>query len=302
MLKTSKTIFKANTHQYFNEHGKELSGITPVLSKHLFQGKYDNCPEDVLEKARIIGSLVHQEISDYITKGEHGFTDEFQAFLEEYGDWGYELTSEFVVSDGEDFATCIDIVEEHHDAYYLIDIKKTYELDMEYLSWQLSFGKYLFEKDTGLKVLGLKAIWLKDGKCINVDVPEKDPALIERLIQCELNGELYKEECTALSVPDASKLVTLTKRVEKLKEEQKSAKAELDAIKEQFEINMNKAGITTIDHELFKVTLTKDYTKESLDTTSLKKDNLNVYKKYLRTTPVKGGVKITLKKEKKEYE
>ena len=68
----SKVVFNEAEHKYTLE-GRELSGITRILSKHLFPDKYKNIPEATLNTAAERGSHIHKEIQKWIEKGESGY-------------------------------------------------------------------------------------------------------------------------------------------------------------------------------------------------------------------------------------
>ena len=62
-LKESGVIFDAQKHTYHLD-GKQLKGITGMIGRQLFPDTYKNVPKDVLEKARVRGSNIHQIIQD----------------------------------------------------------------------------------------------------------------------------------------------------------------------------------------------------------------------------------------------
>ena len=67
----------------FNEewHIYKLNGkIIPSVTKLLDNGEYNNVPEEILERARKKGTLVHKEIEEYLKEGKKGFTQEFEEF------------------------------------------------------------------------------------------------------------------------------------------------------------------------------------------------------------------------------
>lgn len=68
----------------YNEewHTYKLNGkIIPSVTKLLDNGEYIGVPEEVLEKARVRGTLIHKEIEEYLKENKYGFTDEFEEFL-----------------------------------------------------------------------------------------------------------------------------------------------------------------------------------------------------------------------------
>ena len=61
MLNGCGVVFNAEHHTYTLD-GKELSGITSIISKYIFPDMYSNVSESVLETARQRGSIVHSEL------------------------------------------------------------------------------------------------------------------------------------------------------------------------------------------------------------------------------------------------
>ena len=58
--------------------------IIPSVTQLLDDGTYVGIPEDILEHARIKGTLIHKEIEDYFKHNLKGYTDEFYEFLDIY--------------------------------------------------------------------------------------------------------------------------------------------------------------------------------------------------------------------------
>lgn len=66
-------------------HCYKLNGkIIPSVTQLLDDGDYEGVDKNILEYARIKGSLVHKEIEDYLRHQEMGFTAEFYEFLRIY--------------------------------------------------------------------------------------------------------------------------------------------------------------------------------------------------------------------------
>lgn len=68
----------------YNEewHTYKLKGkIIPSVTKLLDNREYLNVSEEILERARIKGTLVHKEIEEYLKEDKYGFTQEFEEFV-----------------------------------------------------------------------------------------------------------------------------------------------------------------------------------------------------------------------------
>ena len=97
------------------------------------------------------------------------------------------------MTDNEYFASPIDKVFEFgKNEADLGDIKTTSELDLKYLSWQLSIYAFLFElQNPYITVRKLYGIWLKGKRAKLVEVNRIDPRIIRELLLCEIEGRAF---------------------------------------------------------------------------------------------------------------
>ena len=93
------------------------------------------------------------------------------------------------MSDDEYIASSIDIL---FDGYDLCDVKTSAQLDVNYVSWQLSIYAYLFERQNPtLKAGRLLALWLPKpqyGRPRLVEVPRIPSGAIISLIESDKRG------------------------------------------------------------------------------------------------------------------
>ena len=187
----SRVKFDPERHTYTLPDGRELSGITPILSEILFPDKYAKVSVEVLKRAAGRGSKIHGAIEFHDTFGaRYDDIPEVEWYDRLKRENGLvTLENEYLVSDEELVASSIDVV---FTDYSLADIKTTYRLDTEYLSWQLSIYAWLFEKQNpGLKVPALYAVWLpkpKAGKPRLAKVVRRPDSDVERLLVCYRDG------------------------------------------------------------------------------------------------------------------
>lgn len=308
-LKEPKVVFDELNHTYTNEEGKQLSGVTALLKRQLFAGKYDGISEKVLEQAAERGNLIHRQIEMYETFGSDVDTlsDEARTYVTLKNANKFEtIATELLVSDGENVASGIDVVFEKKikdissDAWlseiYLCDIKTTSSLDREYLSWQLSIYKYLFLlANPSLKVAGLLACWLPKeqyGKPKLVPVDEKPMEWVKDLIETDARGEQW-ENPEKPAVQDTSLVVPqeLTRAVADFLRAEKQAKE----MKERLRELMEDHGVSKWENDDFVATLTAPSESTTFDTKAFKAAHPEEYEHYLKTTTRKGSFKIALK-------
>ena len=204
------------------------------------------------------------------------------------------IAHEYLVTDSNKYASAIDLVFENEDGTVdLADIKTTYKLDKDYVSWQLSIYAYLFELcNPGVKVNNLYGLWLRDDKSSYEKVYRHDKDEVLRLLADDTDDNFLPDapKMPADIVEMASQLeeyFTMLKRYEKqYKEQEKEFKTRLTKL-------MGEAGIYNISIGGLKISYVKGYTKSSIDSTRLKNEMPEIIDKYSKTTNVSPTIKIT---------
>ena len=291
-MKASKVIFDPSNHTYWLD-GKELKGITGVLSRRIFKNKYKDVNSEVLFRAATRGTNIHNECEMYDSLGILPESVEGQNYIKLCDSYKLKVVaSEFIVSDNENYASAIDkVVETEEGEIDLIDIKTTYSLDKEYVSWQLSIYKYFFELQTGLKVSFLHAIWLRGDVSELIEVEDKGSENVIRLLECDLNdteffSPTFSNETELIRVE--SELVELEKMI-KYYEEQKKR------LSEDFVKNMEANGIKKFENEYLTITYVPATFTDRFDTAKFKELQPMLYKEFLTVSPRKASVRIKLK-------
>lgn len=292
-LTKSEVVFNQEAHTY-HLGDKELKGVTGMLSAMLFKDKYAGIDEAVLAKAAAYGSGVHEAVELWHTLGIDDGSPELATYKKIEG-YNFEA-SEYLVSDNETIASSIDLVFTNKDGEIILaDIKTTYGgLDKEYLSWQLSTYAYLFEKQNpGLVVSELLGIWLRHNEGKVEAIQRRSPAEIEQLIFEYANGL----ECTLSKGAELpAEVTTLADAIADMETQIKTMTAQRDELKEKILGLMrdNNCDKVELDGRVL-ITRVAATTRESLDSKSLKADNPELYAKYLKTSPVKESLKITVR-------
>ena len=204
-LNVPRVTFIEESHQYFIGK-KELKGVTGTLLKKAFPDTDKNIPEAVLMKAAERGSLIHNtfetfcSIFDADIKKYPNPTEELQAFhsmLVAY-DLHY-VASEYLVTDGENFASAIDgVFSDREGNIYLVDYKTTATLHYDNVSLQLSiYAKWFEEQNPDLKVKDIVCMWFKNGQSKFQPLPRVADWQIDDLINAYLADDTdyqYKVE------------------------------------------------------------------------------------------------------------
>ena len=302
-LAISPVIFLPEEHRYFNpENGRYLSGITSLLSRQLFQDKYDGIPQATLDAAAAKGSAIHEECADLATFGVAGTYPETEAFARLLTREGIEpLEAEYTVSDGEHYASKIDLLDRSLNLY---DLKTTSTLDTEYVSWQLSIYARLFEmQNPGLQVGRLAAIHLRGKRAKLVRVARKSAEAVSRLLADDLAGRQYIQPDAHLSPAGSgesqegmlAKLTDIERAIIEIKTRLAQAEEQKKSLTEALYQEMDARGVYKLDSPTLSITRIADTTAETFDSKAFRADHPELYGKYLRETTRKGYVKITLK-------
>ncbi len=295
-LTKSQVIFNQELHTY-TLNGAQLQGITGMIGRQLFSNKYANVPQSVLAKAANRGSFIHEvcELTDDLgVSHESEEAKNYNVLKVLYG-LQYE-TSEYLVSDNEHFASCIDKVYRESDyEFSLGDIKTTYHLDKEYVRWQLSIYAYLFEmQNPGCKVVRLFAIWLRGNIHELVEVERIPDNVIVNLMASEISGLQFVNPYS-ISVGSNNLPTKYQEMEQSIIEINEQAKYWTDKKKELTEGVMKEmvsAGVYNWAGKSISFTRKKDSIRKDFDKKAFERDYPDLYKEYLKETPVVGNVTL----------
>lgn len=297
-------------HKYFTKEGKELIGVTTLMSKHGLSADYKGASDAALAHAAELGTQAHQAIEDYID----GKAVEEIPLITSFRKLNLNsVCCEYLVSDNETVASKIDIVIELADGVVgLVDMKRTSSVHRDALAWQLGIYKYLFERQNpGLKVGGCWCLPIKKGnkddiladtckKLVEITpVTETD---VIALLASEKGGVLFKKYEGNTGIADVlgeesrQLLVATVTNIAQYESYLKAEKEKLDTFKRALYDYMTENGVDEIMTEEVKIKLKASYERASVDTAKLKKLYPAITEEVTKTITVEGGVTITLNK------
>ena len=297
-LNVPRVTFIEESHQYFIGK-KELKGVTGTLIKKAFPDTYKNIPESVLMKAAERGSLIHNtfetfcSIFDADIKQYPNPTEELQAFhsmLVAY-DLHY-VASEYLVTDGENFASAIDgIFADSEGNIYLADYKTTATLHYDNVSLQLSiYAKWFEEQNPDLKVKEIVCMWFKNGQSKFQPLPRVEDWQIDDLINAYLADDAeyqYKVEIPEQFSALEQEYRLITARMDALKIKQ-------DELKEQIMKMMEANKQKSVKTQFASYSYVESTTKRTLDTKLFKEKYPNAYEKLTKVSISKPSIRIKL--------
>lgn len=299
-LTTSPIIFDPEAHEYLligeDFTSTAYSGVTSILSQVLFPSKYKDVADDVLARAAARGTRIHElcQATDTIPTEPQEDDDQYAPevanyeLIKESNDIEM-ITNEYLVSrDDWGVASQIDCVDTEGNLY---DIKTTYRLDTEYVSWQLSFYAEMFEaQNPTLKAGKLYAIWLRGTESKLVEVPRKTPEQIEQVIKAWQAGETL----TSADGDDIDRLVAIEERIAILKDSLSELESKRLQALEPIQAKMVEDGVKSVDNPRIKITLVADSTSTRFDSKRFKADHSDLFDQYSTTTTRAGYIKTTL--------
>lgn len=183
----SRLVFNEEEHIYYLD-GVLIPNVSTILAATIFKDKYKGVDLETLERAAKFGKEVHKAIEFDFPYG----LDDLQ--IKKFKEWEAIKEKHFIIPINQEeqvyneelyYCGTYDMIAIVMGIKSMLDIKTTYELDMEYLSWQMSFYYYA-KQDYDVKKI--YAIWLpKRKKGSLVEVQLKTFQEIEYVIN------LYKE-------------------------------------------------------------------------------------------------------------
>lgn len=288
-LNNSGVVFNEDNHTYFLGE-KQLFGITGMLGRQLFPDKYASIPKHIMDNAAQRGSMIHSAcelIDDLGIEHDSNEGRNYLAIKEQYKlDY---LCSEYLVTDSEYFATAIDKVYKASESSVILgDIKTTYKLDKEYLSWQLSINAYLFElQNPHLKVAELYGIWLKGEKCAFEPIQRKPDDEVIRLLESEKKGLVFTEKKTEIAdFKDAEQSIAdIEMQIKELTDRKKVLSDGLLKL-------MQKHNVDSWKGEKVSLTRKKAYIRETVDGKLLKSQAPEIYRAFVKESKVNESITI----------
>lgn len=282
--------FNEEKHEYLLD-GVALPSVTTILSETIFESKYEGVDEETLKKAAEKGTYIHQEIQDYVEKGEIGFTEELGNFIEIVKSNNLTNIKSETMTTNKEIAGTIDIIATMGEKRILADIKTTYKLDREYVSWQLSIYADIYEEETGEKIDELYAIWLRDDEYKFQKVERKSKEDISNVLISFKTGAKIDFITTDLQTIPQEKQTLFINSLVQIKNMEKS----IDAIKQMILEEMEQRGVYNIDLGKVLISYKPSYEKTSVDSKKLKEDG--IYEKYSKKSKVKSSIVIKVKEE-----
>lgn len=303
-LNDSGVLFDAATHTYTLD-GKMLKGVTSgSLVERAFPDTYkkpDNYTDDewaaILDNAARRGTNIHEAIQFCEENNLDSEMPEYMNYksMKECAGLTY-LAHEYVVTDGENYASPIDLVFTDVDGRIVIaDIKTTYRPHYENVALQLSIYKRFFERQNPkLKVSQCVLIWLRGEKSeYRPLAPWADEAL-DYLIDCDLKDTAFEIEKIYGDLP--ARFREVEDEVARLEIAVKAAESRQKELKAGLYELMEKHGVKSWKGAKIQLTRILPTTSTTFDSKALKAERPEIFEQYAKQTERAGSLRITLVK------
>ena len=279
--------FDEKSHTYTID-GIKIPSVSEILNTVL-GGNYDQVPEHILKQASEKGTLVHFEIELFENDGVAGFTEEFLQYLKFKKATGikiYDMEQIIYNKEFVEYAGRYDISTDES----LIDIKTTYKLDIERVTWQQN----LYNNGLPKPKEKLFVLWLRPDKWEFIELQVKTKKEINDFLQKYANGDKMEKEIIKLDCLTPVTLPDLKNCLKQIKEfEQKADEFKKLILKEMKERNLKQYN----DGELVISFVDADE-RESLDTAKIKEKYPEIYQECKKVTKVKESIRIKISEEK----
>lgn len=296
----NKLIFNEEKHEY-TLNGKKLISVTQLMQKHGLSPSYAGVSSEVLKAKAERGTLIHEEIEAFNKRGEIGFTPEMAQFKD------YVQKNKIDVLESESrvhndiVAGTIDLIlDDEHFTPIIADIKTTYTLHQEAVSWQLSIYLKLWLDTKKIPFTwsnwkGQAFHFNKDSVLTVVDIPLKPYEEIEKLMDCERKGILYKQEVSTIEEHLLNELAEAEEIIKRIEEKKKQAEEDAKHYREQLLKAMEERSIKSFENDKIKITYVAPAKRITLDSKGIKEKYPDIYEEFSKETESKASLRITLK-------
>lgn len=305
-LNESRVHFDELTHTYELD-GAMLSGITPVVG-WLFPDTYKDIPGAVLAKAAEYGTMIHRyiEIFDQIGMvGDAEVVNAYDTMRHEHG--CHTIRNEYLVTDGEKYASSIDLVMADGAGVVLGDIKTTSQLHRDNVRVQLSLYAYLFElMNPTAKVTKLVAVWLPKpqyGRPEWVELDRIPSDWCAGVLNAYAEGADPTPWREGVGMPMPVKadntlpvdIREVEKEIASIEEQAKQLKAKSEELRAGLLRVFEENNVKKYDGEYLTITRKEASTREDFDKKAFQQAHPDLYAQFVKKTNIKPSLLIKVK-------
>lgn len=305
-LKKSGVILDDEHRYWLGE--KELSGITGIIKRLVFGDPYANVPKRVLAVRADFGKVFHEEMELYINTGIEGHSDVFGVFKEYYSDIEF-VKSEYIVTDGERYASPIDAIDKDEVIW---DFKTSTKKDIPYWEWQMGVYCHLYNMLNGRRPKGSKVLWIN--KNLEHQVVEINPVSevrVKALLEAAALGMQFVDPQPAamalvndgtgnanigiLSDERLQTIYDIEKMIIRLDNEKKEAEQRKQELCAGLVGIFKDKGVKSLNTDKLVITYKEGYKRKSFDSKTFAAEHPEMYIQYQKESSVKESITIKIK-------
>ena len=305
-LKPCSVVFNPDDHSYYlPEKDKYLSGITGMLERQLFPDTYAGIPEALIRQAAEYGTAVHESIEAFDMDWTNDGTQEVADYISLTTENGLtHETSEYLITDGENYASMIDKVYRVDETTFDIGDIKTYGVmtaDKRVKArWQLSVYAYLFElqnkkaKVRRIFILHIRNKQKKDGNFDHIsdfiELKRIPSEIVKELLLADSMGEQFNNP---YEIPED--ILQQEPLIRKLIQAKTDAETKLNSIKARILSLMEAQDIKSWATETMRITRKLPTTRCAFSLADFKEAHSDIdIEPFMRTSTVAGSLTISI--------
>lgn len=323
MAKNILIDFDEQTHSYAVNGELASISVTGLLTKHGLAPDYSGANKALLQAKAEQGRAVHADLENVLRVGQINDYEPTTPQGKQFAAWAKEnlrvgnpeqkLAIEYkglVISGMADVMGVL-----KSGDLFVGDHKNTAQFHNDYVSWQVSIYDYFARKMSGVKVNGIDFHWdgAKQFKCFHYDPKsgnmtvhelEKVPdAEIERLLDCEVAGVIYKKPELAISSEFEAKIIRAELNLAWFKQYcsqlEEAASEYREELCRMFELQFGKnwRGSWESACETVKVTHFPAQEQVRIDTEKLKAKYPKIFDECKKFVKTKSFVKVTVRND-----
>lgn len=305
-LKQCSVVFNPEDHTYYlPEQDKYLSGITGMLERQLFPDTYAGIPDAIIKQAAAYGTEVHESIENFDMDWENDGTQEVADYIKLITENNLvHETSEYLITDGENYASMIDKVYRVDESTFDIGDIKTYGQmtpeKREKARFQLSVYAFLFElqnkkaKVRRIFILHIRNKAKKDGTFDHIsdfiELVRIPTEIVKELLLADSKGEQF---VNPYAIPEDIK--SQESVIRKLIQAKTDAETRLNSIKARILSLMEAQDIRSWCTETMRITRKLPTTRSSFSLADFKEAHSDIdIEPFKKTSAVAGSLTISL--------
>lgn len=273
--------------------------VTELLRKQGISPDYSFVRETVLTEAASEGTARHEELENIAKGGEP--TSIYGVLLQEWfvAKDAFDLLPErrCALKGAFTIAGTADIIGHTDDFTFLGDYKFTSTFHKSAVAWQVNLYDYMIRKSEGLPgVTKFFGFHFKNGKMKVYELPKIPDEEIEKLLNAEEHGEVYKPVKLTTTGELQKRWENAEQALIAVETQYKAAQEQAKALREEMCKLMQEQGVKSFETETLKLTFIDESERTTVDSKKLQSDFPEIYDQVKKTSKTSATVRVTVKK------